>query len=119
MINLQEKTFAQLSDKTKCPLKCEIRSFTFYERERKEEKWPKNWTSSFYLRALDTSQIKSTERLSYSMNKLMSDVGGILGLCLGWSILSICLEGPKLFFLYAQRVVNMFENIKKLFIVKK
>ena len=112
MISLQEKTFAQLSETTKCPLNCEIKSFTFYERERKEEKWPKNWTSSFYLRALDTSQIKSTERLSYSLNKLMSDVGGILGLSLGWSVLSICLEGPHLFFLYARGVVNMLERIK-------
>lgn len=50
--------------------------------------WKKDWISEIYIQAI--KEIKLTnEYLSYDLSDLIGDVGGYLGLFLGWSLLGI------------------------------
>ena len=51
--------------------------------------WDTNYTAAFYLEPLSQSYESSVEYYSYDTGDLMGDVGGYLGLFLGWSLLSI------------------------------
>ena len=94
MIHLQEKTFFQLSKMTKCFPKCSISAYRFHLKEEKEENWTRNWTSAFFLHSSSSSPLRSAEYITFDSHQLMSDIGGYLGLFLGWSILHMGLEMP-------------------------
>ena len=94
MINLKEKTFGQLSKITKCFPKCSTTAYSFYLKEEKEENWTRNWTSAFFLHSSSSSPLRSSEYITFDSHQLMSDIGGYLGLFLGWSILHMGLEMP-------------------------
>ena len=92
MIILKEKGFKDLSKTTGCPTKCSITGYTFYKDKTKPDNSPKNWTSAFYLQSSTQSPLNSVQRKTYDFPQLTSDIGGFLGLYLGWSLLYIGLE---------------------------
>ena len=69
--------------------KCQIREFNIEVKKKTEVVWASNWTSSFYLEPHSASHEVSEEFLSYDVGALIGDVGGFLGLFLGWSLLSL------------------------------
>lgn len=94
MINLKGKGYEDLRRTTKCSSKCSITAYTFYKQKTKEDNSSKNWTSAFYLHSSNQPPLNSVQRQTYNLPQLTSDIGGYLGLYLGWSLLYIGLEGP-------------------------
>ena len=107
MINLKEKALTELSTTTRCYPKCEITSYSFFESEKKEVKFPQQWASSFFLHSSNSPQMKSSEQYIYTFPRLTSDIGGYLGLFLGWSILFIALEAPTLILDFTRKLYGM------------
>ena len=59
------------------------------QQHQKNTAWKKNWISEVHIQ-LKRPQIQETkDYLAYDMSDLIGDLGGYLGLCLGWSILGI------------------------------
>ena len=50
--------------------------------------WKKEWISEVYVQAINEVKI-TNDYLSYDLSDLIGDVGGYLGLFLGWSLLGI------------------------------
>ena len=48
-----------------------------------------NWTSEVFIQPKSSEVKFSTEYYSFDRNDLISSIGGNLGLCLGWSLLTL------------------------------
>ena len=94
MINLKEKTFGQLSKITKCFPKCSTTAYSFYLKEEKGEKLDQTLDFCIFLHSSISSPLRSSEYITFDSHQLKSDIGGYLGLFLGWSILHMGLEMP-------------------------
>ena len=83
---------------------CVLRTFTVVENSREEANWARNWSSSFYLDVKTSSFITQTEFYAYDIWNLTSGLGGLMGLFIGWSFLSI------IFLVYrtTERVLGIF-----------
>ena len=75
----------QLMNQTQCLSPC---SFTEYELARQPLKYAKNVTR-FYFSFVSFKAKKRTEILLYPVESLFSELGGALGLLLGFSVLMI------------------------------
>ena len=51
--------------------------------------WEKKWISEVYIQAGSTSREEDIEHLAYDLGDIIADLGGYLGLFLGWSLLSM------------------------------
>ena len=51
--------------------------------------WERDWLSEVYIQAKTSSVTQTTEYFVYDSSDLIGDIGGYLGLFLGWSLLSI------------------------------
>ena len=89
LIKYKTMPFIKLSEESGCYQKCKIIEYK-YEIKRKEAiDWDTNYTSSFYLETSSSSFETSEEYFSYDEGDFVGDVGGSLGLFLGWSLLSL------------------------------
>ena len=94
LIRFKTIPFDKLSEESGCYQKCKIIEYK-YEIKRKESiDWDTNYTSSFYLEPASLSYVTSEEYFSYDEGELVGDVGGSLGLFLGWSLLSLIEAAP-------------------------
>ena len=83
--------------KSGCYPKCTFADYDYEIKTKNRVDWETNWTSSFYMGPKSSSYTKSVEYYSYDSNDLLGDVGGYLGLFLGWSLLSIFGAVPVFF----------------------
>ena len=51
--------------------------------------WRKDWLSEVYIQAGSKSEDIKTEYYTYEVTDLLGDIGGYMGLFLGWSLLGI------------------------------
>ena len=56
---------------------------------RKEANWGRNWSASFYQDVKTSSFTRQDEVYAYDNWDLTSGLGGLMGLFIGWSFLSI------------------------------
>ena len=89
LIRMKDIPLLRLSEETGCYQKCKIMEYNYQVKSVKKVDWATNWTSSFYLQPLSSSYEVSEEFYSYDDGDLVGDVGGYLGLFLGWSLLSV------------------------------
>ena len=59
------------------------------EKSREEATWGRNWLASFYLDVKTSSFTRQDEFYAYDIWDLTSSLGGLMGLFIGWSFLSI------------------------------
>ena len=94
LIQIKDIPFAKLSRLSSCYPKCEVKDYDYEIKNKKTVSWTTNWISSFYLEPKSSSYEESAEYLSYDSAALIGDVGGYLGLFLGWSLFSIIVAVP-------------------------
>ena len=93
-----------LFQKSGCYPKCTFIEYEYEIKAKNKVDWATNWTSSFYLAPKTSSYMQSIEYYSYDSNDLLGDVGGYLGLFLGWSLFSIIGAVP----VFCNKLVHVF-----------
>ena len=73
-----------IEKRTGCLLPC---SFKVYETQPiiSEANFLRNWTSALYLKAEDSTVSVFEEKCIFELSSLISEMGGMMGLTLGWS----------------------------------
>ena len=94
LIWARKSPWKTLSTESGCVPKCEILQYTFAVKSAENVDWQRKWISSFFLEPDSPSYEESVEYLSYDLQDLVGDVGGYLGLFLGWSLMSILAQAP-------------------------
>ena len=75
---------------TGCYPKCTLRTYEFVEKTKEEATWGRNWSVAFYLNVKTSSFKSQYEFYAFDIWDLTSSLGGLIGLFIGWSFLSIC-----------------------------
>ena len=68
------------------------RSFSFVENLKKEADWGRNWSAGFFLDVKTSSYTHQTEFYAYDIWELISGLGGLMGIFLGWSFLFVIVQ---------------------------
>ncbi|XP_023331127.1 uncharacterized protein LOC111703419 [Eurytemora carolleeae] len=85
----QQARWLKLSNMTGCIPKCTVRSYTLVEKSSTEADWGRNWSASFYLSVKTSSFISQNEFFAFDIWDLTSGIGGLMGLFVGGSFLSL------------------------------
>ena len=106
LINLKQAATSEIVAQSGCLPGCKMTQYSLQTR-RKRIDWSANWTASVFLQPRSAVVEHSTEYYSYDLNDLIGDVGGYLGLFLGWSVLTFLDALP---FILAMVKVKMFQK---------
>ena len=88
LINLKQAPISEIVAQSGCKPRCKMTQYSLHTR-RKRIDWAANWTASVFLQPRSAVVELSTEYYSYDLTELIGDVGGYLGLFLGWSVLTL------------------------------
>ena len=88
LIKLRQVQTSEIVKMSGCYPKCKIVQYS-YETKTIEAKWTNNWTSQVFLQPKSSLVEYKIEHYSFDYNDLISNIGGFLGLFLGWSFLTI------------------------------
>ena len=88
LINLKQAPISEIVAQSGCEPRCKMSQYSLQTR-RKTIDWAANWTASVFLQPRSAVVEFSTEYYSYDLTDLIGDVGGYLGLFLGWSVLTL------------------------------
>ena len=75
---------------TGCYPKCTVRTYEFIEKTKEEATWGRDWSGAFYLDVKTSSFTSQDEFYAFDKWDLTSSLGGLMGLFIGCSFLSIC-----------------------------
>ena len=73
------------------------RTYEFVEKSQEVVTWKMDWSSTFYLDVKTSSFTRQDEFYAYDIWDLTSGLGGLMGLFIGWSFLSIFFSFIDLF----------------------
>ena len=100
LVNLKRHNIAYVKRISGCYPKCKHTIYTLEVHERTKE-GHSNWTSEVYIQPKSSEVKYSTEYYSFDINDLISNIGGNLGLFLGWSLLTF-FEGVSILIMIAK-----------------
>jgi len=89
---MKRSSWQEVSNTTGCLPRCSHIRYTWKLRKRGKVDWRTNWVSSFYLEPRSAHEEESVEYLTYDQQAMVGDLGGYLGLFLGWSLYSLLAE---------------------------
>lgn len=72
-----------------CPLTCSNKEYKVVEVIEKPITWHTPWVSEVFIYFKSEKYEKKTEYYTYDKEDLVSDIGGFLGMLLGWSFVTI------------------------------
>ena len=84
---LKSKAILDIMRSSGCYPKCKNVQYSIHKTETKIN-WPANWTASVFIFPKSSIVEYSSEYFSYDFNDCVGDIGGFLGLFLGWSLVT-------------------------------
>ena len=84
---LKSKAILDIMRSSGCYPKCKTVQYSIQKTETKID-WPANWSASVFIFPKSSIVEYSYEYFSYDWNDLIGDIGGYLGLFLGWSLIT-------------------------------
>ena len=94
LIWIKQTPWQTVVSQSGCLPKCKYIKYEFIPKKKTGVTWKKSWVSSFYLHPSSTQEKGSIQYLAYDEQNILGDVGGFLGLFLGWSTYSLLTEFP-------------------------
>ena len=88
LIRMKQSRISDIQEETGCYPKCNVVQYS-YELDKKDLNWAANWTAEVFIQPKSSILEKTKEYYSFGINDLISNIGGNLGLFLGWSILTV------------------------------
>ena len=82
-------SWLNLTSNSGCQAKCFVAKFSLVKKSDEGVNWKRNWSSSFYLDVKYTAYEVQEEFLAFDIYDTINGVGGVLGLCLGWSVFNV------------------------------
>ena len=70
--------------------------------------WIQDWVSEIHIEANQEGIVERREYLTYDVTDLIADLGGYLGLLLGWSLLGISLYISNLLIVVKNYLIRKF-----------
>ena len=92
----QISSWENLTAVTGCFLKCQKSKYEIAVESDKKILWEIEWISEIVIQPSSSSREEVIEYLSYDLGDIIGDLGGYLGLFLGWSLLSVTLYIPRI-----------------------
>ena len=88
LTRIKQSRITDIQEETGCYQKCRIFQYS-YEIEQKNLNWAAKWTAEVFIQPKSSILEKTQEYYSFGINDLISNIGGTLGLFLGWSLLTV------------------------------
>ena len=87
LIWIKHSRLSEVIEESGCYPKCKMSQYSF-ETIHKRSSWTSNWTAEVYIQPKSSIVEFSTEYYTFDGNDLLGNIGGNLGLFLGWSFLT-------------------------------
>ena len=117
---IQTTPWTNLTVLTGCLQKCRSMKYEIAFITKENILWEKEWISEVFIQPNAASMEEVVEYLVYGVGDFIGDLGGYLGLFLGWSILSMTINIPGLLKQIWLIITNLhiFEQIYRILIGK-
>ena len=87
LIWIKQTRLPEVIKESGCHPKCKISQYS-YEKIHKRSHWNQNWTAEIYIHPKSSIIKHSSEYFTFDGSDLVGNIGGYLGLFLGWSLLT-------------------------------
>ena len=87
LIRIKQSGLSDVIKESGCHPKCKISQYS-YETIEKKSYWTPNWTAEIYIQPKSSIIEYSVEYYTFDQSDLIANIGGNLGLFLGWSFLT-------------------------------
>lgn len=89
LMEIKRNKSEEIIFETGCQQPCSVKVYILEQQTIQRVTWMRNWSSSFYLMSKKSKYEIHTQHLVYDSSSLISEIGGLLGLTLGWSFYSL------------------------------
>ena len=86
---IQMSNWGNITSVTGCFMKCKKSKYSLTVLSDEKINWENEWVSEVYIQSGSNKREEIVEYLSYDLGDIIGDLGGYLGLFLGWSLLSM------------------------------
>ena len=107
---LQRAPLPDLSIKSGCLQKCTTINHDISILSEENTVWEKKWMSEVFIKPNGAFEEENIEYLVYDVADMIGNLGGYLGLFLGWSLLSLSLYVPQVTRKIWHRMMEKIEN---------
>ena len=87
LIRIKQSGLSDVIQESGCHPKCKVSQYS-YETIYKKTDWTSNWTAEVYIQPKSSITEYSVEYYTFDRSDLIGNIGGNLGLFLGWSLLT-------------------------------
>ena len=87
LIWIKQSRLSDVIEESGCHPKCKITEYS-YETNEQNSSWTSNWTAEIYIQPESSITENSVEYYTFDFSDLIGNIGGNLGLFLGWSLLT-------------------------------